>query len=80
MEEQNSLKYKEETRAHFEKISSHYSDTSAGIYTAPMHDALLQELDGITFATILDVELVHSCQWFLINLILKYLASIYHPE
>ena len=55
MEEHNSLKYKEETRAHFEKISSHYSDTYAGKYTAPMHDALIQELDGITFSAILDV-------------------------
>jgi len=55
MEERNSQKCKEETKTHFEKISSHYSDTYAGKYTAPMDDALIQELDGITFATILDV-------------------------
>jgi ubiquinone/menaquinone biosynthesis C-methylase UbiE len=55
MEEHKSQKCKEETKTHFEKISSHYSNSYAGKYTAPMHDALIQELDGKTFATILDV-------------------------
>lgn len=55
MEENKSLKCKEETKTHFEKISSHYNDTYAGKYTAPMHDSLIQELDLITFTAILDV-------------------------
>lgn len=55
MEEHNSQKYKEKTRTHFDEISTHYSDSYAGKYTAPMHDALIQELAEITFASLLDV-------------------------
>lgn len=54
--ENHAQEYKEKTKTHFEKISSHYSDTYAGKYTEPMHDALIQELlDGRNFATLLDV-------------------------
>jgi len=55
MEKHNSQETKEISKAHFEKISSNYSDSYAGKYTAPMYDAVIQELDGITFSTLLDV-------------------------
>lgn len=55
MEERDSQKYKEKTRTHFEEISTHYSDSYAGKYTAPMHDSLIKELALITFASLLDV-------------------------
>jgi SAM-dependent methyltransferase len=47
--------HKEKSKNHFEKISLHHSDTYAARYTEPMHDALIQELDGRDFATLLEV-------------------------
>ena len=55
MEQKEAQEYKERSKNHFEKTSSHYSDTYAGKYTAPIHDALGRELNGITFTTLLDV-------------------------
>ncbi len=55
MDKQNSQEYKEKSKAHFEEISSHYSDTYAGKYTGFMYDAILRELEGKNFSTLLDV-------------------------
>ncbi len=55
MDKQNPHEYKEKSKAHFEEASSHYSDTYAGKYTEPMHDAVIQELEGMNFSTLLDV-------------------------
>jgi ubiquinone/menaquinone biosynthesis C-methylase UbiE len=55
MEKHNPQEYKERSKAHFEKLSSNYSDSYAGKYTAPMYDAVMQELDEKTFTTLLDV-------------------------
>jgi ubiquinone/menaquinone biosynthesis C-methylase UbiE len=53
--EKDAKRHKERSKAHFEKISSHYSDTYAAKYTGPMHDALIKELERRNFATLLDV-------------------------
>lgn len=55
MEQKEAQEYKERSKNHFEKISSHYSDTFTGKYTEPMHDGLMQELAGRNFETLLDV-------------------------
>ena len=55
MDKQNSQKYKEKSKAHFEEISSHYSETYAGKYTRFMYNAVIQELAGKDFSTLLDV-------------------------
>ena len=55
MQKHNPQEYKEKSKDHFEKISSHYSDTYTGKYTEPMNDAVIQELEGKNFATLLDV-------------------------
>jgi ubiquinone/menaquinone biosynthesis C-methylase UbiE len=51
----NTQEYKEKSKNYFEKISSDYSNTPAGKYTKPMHHALIQELHGKNFKTLLDV-------------------------
>jgi len=43
MQKHNPQEYKEKSKDHFEKISSHYSDTYTGKYTEPMNDAVIQE-------------------------------------
>jgi len=55
MDKQNTQEYKERSKAHFEEASSHYSDTYAGKYTEPMHRAMIQELEGKNFSTLLDI-------------------------
>jgi ubiquinone/menaquinone biosynthesis C-methylase UbiE len=55
MDEHNPQEYKERSKAHFEELSSHYSDTYAGKYTEFMYDAVVQEVEGKNFSTLLDV-------------------------
>lgn len=51
----NPQEYKERSKSHFDKMSSDYSSTFAGRYTEPMHYALIKEIEGRDFRTLLDV-------------------------
>ena len=46
--------YKERSKNHFDEMSSDYSNALSK-YTEPMHYALVEELDGKNFKTLLDV-------------------------
>lgn len=50
----NPQEYKKRSKNYFEKISSDYSG-KLGKYTEPMHNALIKELDGKNFKTLLDM-------------------------
>ena len=54
MDSIKAQEYKEKSKTYFEKISPRYSNT-IGRYTGPMHDALIKELEGKNFSTLLDV-------------------------
>lgn len=51
----NPQEYKARSKSYFDEISSDYSSTLAGKYTEPMHHALIRELEGKNFRTLLDV-------------------------
>jgi ubiquinone/menaquinone biosynthesis C-methylase UbiE len=51
----DSKEFKERSRSYFDKMSSDYSNTSTGKYSEPMHHALIEELKGKNFRTLLDV-------------------------
>ena len=46
--------YKEKSKYHFDEMSSGYSNALSK-YTEPMHYALVEELNGKNFKTLLDV-------------------------
>lgn len=50
----NPQEYKERSKNYFDKMSLDYSN-ALGKYTEPMHYALLKELEGKNFKTLLDV-------------------------
>ena len=50
----NPQDYKDKSKIHFDEMSSDYSNT-LGKYTEPMDNALIKELDGKNFKTLLDV-------------------------
>ena len=50
----NPQEYKDKSKIHFDEMSSDYSNT-LGKYTEPMNYALIKELDGKNFKTLLDV-------------------------
>ena len=50
----NPQEYKERSKSHFDEMSSIYPN-ALGKYTEPMHYALIKELDGKKFKTLLDV-------------------------
>lgn len=50
----NPQEYKDKLKTHFDEMSSDYSNT-LGKYTEPMNYALIKELDGKNFKTLLDV-------------------------
>jgi ubiquinone/menaquinone biosynthesis C-methylase UbiE len=55
MEKQNPQDHKQKSKNHFDTVTLHYSDTYEGKYAELMHDAVMQELEGKKFATLLDV-------------------------
>jgi ubiquinone/menaquinone biosynthesis C-methylase UbiE len=50
----NPQEYKERSKSYFDEMSSDYSN-ALGKYTEPMHSALIKELEGENFKTLLDV-------------------------
>ena len=50
----NPQDYKDKSKTHFDEMSSDYSNT-LGKYTEPMNYALIKELDGKNFKTLLDL-------------------------
>jgi ubiquinone/menaquinone biosynthesis C-methylase UbiE len=50
----NPQEYKDRSKSHFDEMSSDYSN-ALGKYTEPMHHALIKELEGKNFKTLLDV-------------------------